>query len=263
MYWEWLSHDRLSRSIGLYFRPRTQWDCSFATLQALFICIAADRTTLKIESPVLSCLQNRCYCVAFCSIFSTFSCRISVLAPLVRAGLVHLAEVGECSGVFPKNGSSSLSWYNLCHQQRLYQDNKLNPFFGNTHLHSTTSAGWTSTALTRGPTVDSLMCQEWNKTGRSCNCFCRDERTGLDLSKVLRSIAKQVKSELSLAKKQYCWVRAPKYYTISPLSRWLAESFPIHVVLLNNAIGSHSANQRLGGLIWRTSERWAHWAIDR
>jgi len=40
--------------------------------------------------------------------FSTFNCRLSVLAPLV-----HPVGVGECSGVFPRNGLSALFWYNL------------------------------------------------------------------------------------------------------------------------------------------------------
>jgi len=38
--------------------------------------------------------------------------------------------------------------------QRLHQDNELDPFFGNTPLNSTTSAGWTSPAPTRGANTD-------------------------------------------------------------------------------------------------------------
>jgi len=36
--------------------------------------------------------------------------------------------------------------------QKLYQDNELDPIFGNTPLHSSTPAGWTSPAQTRGLT---------------------------------------------------------------------------------------------------------------
>jgi len=95
------------------------------------------------------------------------------------------------------------------------------------------------------------MCQEQNKMGWSCSYFYRDERIRLTVYKVVRSAIMQIKSSLSLAKLHYRWARAIKYNLIIPPSRWLAEWFQI--VLLNSTIGSHSANQRLGGLIGWTS----------
>ena len=44
--------------------------------------------------------KNSCNQVPFYFVLGTSNCRIAVFAPLVRAGLVYPAEVGECSGVF-------------------------------------------------------------------------------------------------------------------------------------------------------------------
>jgi len=60
-----------------------------------------------------------------------------------------------------------------------------------------------------------------------------------------------MKTSLGVAKPQHHWIRALKYNPLSQPSRWLSEWFP--KVLLSSTIGCHSANQRLGWLIGRTS----------
>jgi len=83
--------------------------------------------------------------------------------------------------------------------QRLYQDNELGQCFGNAPLHHPTLAGWTSLALTGGitPTLDNLTRQEQDKTEQNCSCFCRDERTGRAVAKVVRSAVLHMKSDLT------------------------------------------------------------------
>jgi len=95
------------------------------------------------------------------------------------------------------------------------------------------------------------MCQEQTETGRSCSCFCGDERAGLAVYRVARSAAMRMKTSLSVAKPRHRWVRALKYNPINQPSRWLAEWFAI--VILSSTIRGHSANQWLGRLIGRTS----------
>jgi len=65
--------------------------------------------------------------------------------------------------------------------QRLYHANELDPFFENTPLHCSTSAGETSPALTREltQTLDNLTCPEQNKMGKIAAVLAEMKELGL------------------------------------------------------------------------------------